>query len=157
MLSKLELNKFNKEGLVGMVLALMPSESQLKKMSKPDIIDLVKKLQIGDEKESKNPLSEYSDASVSLSLINKGHGSYQNFEKVKMTFSVKGKVLYVKWKLYTPSGYGDNGVGGNFEVVLTNKQISLIEKDGFTKSTMGKICSTQIERLMNEYNCHTTK
>ena len=56
----------------------------------------------------------------------------------RFVFNVKGNrnVLYINWRAYVPSGYGDNDIGGSFEYVLNDKEMKTISKKGFTNDVI---------------------
>jgi hypothetical protein len=98
-----------------------------------------------------NIYQEYKERVVRL----KAHfqkGKYDVHKDMSHSFDIKiisPKTIEIKWKKYTPSGYGDNGIGGTFEIELSKDQIDQIIKNGFTINVVSKF-SNLIRKIQNE-------
>jgi len=109
------------------------SKSTLTKMKKTELIDLVLQLQTNTTSNVdvlENKKLSFKRNFQNYSLMANGNRKYG--------FIVTGthKTLTIKWSKYVPSGYSDNGIGGTFEVILSDSELSLIEKNGFTHSVL---------------------
>lgn len=118
------------------------SENTLKRMRKDDLISIILDLQ------NSSDVDLFGDTKLFFKRNFQNYSGYANGNK-KYGFIVTGKnkTLYISWNKYVPSGYGDNGIGGSFEISLTNKQLKSIRDKGFTKSVIMPIIKDTCENV----------
>jgi hypothetical protein len=114
---------------------MKPSAATLKKMKKSELIGLILELQNSQTVPAHTDLFEGKKLTFKRNFQN--YGLMANGNK-KYGFVVTGthRTLTIKWNKYVPSGYGDNGVGGSFEVILSDRELKAIENNGFTHSVV---------------------
>ena len=111
-------------------------ESVLKKLNKSELIKIILDAQSIGEK----TIGEmYHDKILKFCI------RYQRGEiKISLVVKVHQNVLNVNWRKLTPSGYGDNGIGGSYDIVLNDKQISEIKSKGYTAQVILKILQLRL-------------
>lgn len=127
-------------------------ESILKKLNKSELIKIILDLQSIEN--STGNSTETSIGEMYLDKILKFCIRYEGGEvKVSLVVKVHQNVLDVKWRKLTPSGYGDNGIGGSYDIVLDKKQISEIKSEGYTSQNILKILKLRknFDMLATEY------
>lgn len=127
-------------------------ESILKKLNKSELIKIILDLQSTEN--STGNSTETSIGEMYLDKILKFCIRYEGGEvKVSLVVKVHQNVLDVKWRKLTPSGYGDNGIGGSYDIVLDKKQISEIKSEGYTSQNILKILKLRknFDMLATEY------
>ena len=127
-------------------------ESILKKLNKSELIKII--LDSQSTENSTGNSTETSIGEMYLDKILKFCIRYEGGEvKVSLVVKVHQNVLDVKWRKLTPSGYGDNGIGGSYDIVLDKKQISEIKSEGYTSQNILKILKLRknFDMLATEY------
>lgn len=112
------------------------SRATLEKLNKNELIDIIEQLQGS------------SDIALKFKKVFTDQGIYNG--KTKFIFEVKliADILYVSWKKLTPSGYGDNGIQGTFNIKLSKKQINDIQKNGFTQKIVLPIIKLDCDKVV---------
>lgn len=98
---------------------MLVNKTLLNKMTKEELIDLILENQNNETQSREFVLYSY--------LTMRG-------EKVKKYFinlNLNGNILVIKHRYLTPTGYGDNGLGGMEEIVLTKTQLDFLKKNTF--------------------------
>lgn len=121
------------------------SKKTLENMNKEDLINIILDIQ------NNNNIEEFKD--IKLFFKKNFNSNYENTKEYGYTVVIRSNILYVSWKKYVPSGYSDNGIGGNFEITLTKQQINKINKNGFTSNVILPIiknkCNQSTEELLS--------
>ena len=109
-------------------------ENILKKLNKSELIKIILDSQSTEKSIEKSIGEMYHDKILKFCI------RYEGGEiKVSLVVKIHQNILDVKWRKLTPSGYGDNGIGGSYDIVLDKKQISEIKSEGYTSQTILKI------------------
>lgn len=98
---------------------MLVNKTLLNKMTKEELIDLILENQNKETTSREFVLYSY--------LTMRG----EKVKKCSINLSLNGNILVVKHRYLTPTGYGDNGLGGIEEIVLNKTQLDFLKKNTF--------------------------